>query len=38
MFEEIFDLKRGRNLLDVFLSPTDDEGLLKDFERSKLSN
>lgn len=37
MFEEIFDVKRGRNLLDVFISPADDEGLLKDIERSKPS-
>lgn len=37
MFEEIFDVKRGRNLLDMFLSPTDDEGLLKDIERWKTS-
>lgn len=37
MFEEIFDVKRGRNLLDMFLSPTDDEGLLKDIERWKNS-
>lgn len=33
MFEEIFDVKRGRNFLDMFLSPTDDDGLLKDIER-----
>jgi hypothetical protein len=38
MFEEIFDVKRGRNLLDMFLSPVDDdEGLLKDIERWKNS-
>lgn len=35
MFEEIFDVKRGRNLLEMFLSPTDDDGLLKDIERCK---
>jgi hypothetical protein len=34
MFEEIFDVKRGRNLLDMFLSPVEDDGMLKDFERS----
>lgn len=32
MFEEIFDAKRGRNLLEMFLSPTDE---LKDGERWK---
>lgn len=36
MFEEIFDVKRGRNLLDMFLSPSDDDGLLKDIDRWKL--
>lgn len=36
MFEEIFDVKRGRNLLDMFLTPTDDDGLLKDIERWKI--
>lgn len=35
MFEEIFDVKRGRNLLEMFLSPTDDDKLLKDIERLK---
>lgn len=35
MFEEIFEVKRGRNLLEVFLSSADDEGLLKDIERWK---
>lgn len=35
MFEEIFDVKRGRNLLDMFLSPTDEDGMLKDIERLK---
>jgi hypothetical protein len=33
MFEEIFDVKRGRNLLDMFLSPIEDDGMLKDFDR-----
>lgn len=37
MFEEIFDVKRGRNLLDMFLSPTEDEGLLKDIDRCWMS-
>lgn len=36
MFEEIFDVKRGRNLLDMFLSPTDEDGLLKDVDRWKI--
>lgn len=35
MFEEIFDVKRSRNLLDMLLSPTDDDGLMKDIERWK---
>lgn len=35
MFEEIFDVKRSRNLIDMFLSPTDEDGLLKDIERWK---
>lgn len=36
MFEEIFDVKRSRNLIDMFLSPTDDDGLMKDIERWKI--
>lgn len=35
MFEDIFDVKRGRNLLDMFLSPTEDDGLQKDIDRLK---
>lgn len=33
MLEEIFDVKRNRSLLEMFLSPTDEEGKLKDVER-----
>jgi hypothetical protein len=33
MFEDIFDVKRGRNLLDMFLSPTEDDGIQKDIAR-----
>lgn len=33
MFEDIFELKRNRNLLDVFISPADEDELLKDIER-----
>jgi hypothetical protein len=33
MFEDIFDVKRGRNLLDMLLSPSDNDKLMKDIER-----
>lgn len=35
MFEEIFDVKRGRNMLDMILSPISDDDLIKDYERWK---
>lgn len=33
MFEEIFEVKRGRNMLNMILTPIGDDDLLKDFER-----
>lgn len=35
MFEDIFEVNRGRSFLDSFLSPADDKGLLRDIERWK---